>query len=630
MNWPGFSAIANAWWLLLLIPLIIFYFLKLRRPRVEIASLALWQSVVNDQRVNSPFQKFRRNILLWLQMALLILLVLAAMQPFFVGGSARSRYLPILVDCSASMAATDAETGNSRLDLAKERIREVVENLLPDQRVSLIAMHSTAQRLTEFTDNKRILLDALDQLTIRDVPSRLEDALRMTQALARTVPVDSVLVYSDGNFPQRVSFDLPFEINYQQLPPAGSNAGITAFNARQAEPPNWDVFLRVEASAALSGTVSLWQDGQRLGNATFVLDAGQSQRITFDVESEISSRLEAKLEVDEGSFDSLAADNVAFLDLPTARPLRTYVDPELTNYRHALRTAENVDLFPASDDGAVDSNVRSAAYDLVISSRLEDRGIDAVTRLFVGAIPEDVSSLIVTPVVTGLTEFIDWDRSAALLQHMQLRDVQISEDITKQDDVEDADFEAAGYLILAHGNNGPLLLERRAGATVEYFNLFHTENSTLPYRVAFPIFVSNAVQIARQAAGISEVRASKTSVLPTREVASDTEYEVVAPSGESETVRSGKDGMLNGVAAFESGRYRIMDGGSELTSVAVSLLDSLETSLASVEQIQFDELSVKAADELLDTDRPLWPTLAAIAFFVLLAEWWFFQRPAVS
>ncbi len=287
-------------------------------------------------------------------------------------------------------------------------------------------------------------------------------------------------------------------------------------------------------------------------------------------------------------------------------------------------------MFPPDEDGGVSGDLRTAPYDLVISSKLDDRGIDAVTRLFVGAIPDDATSLIVTPVVTGLTEFIDWDRSAALLQHMQLRDVQISEDITKQQGIEDADFEAAGYSILAHGNNGPLLLERRTRASVEYFNLFHTENSTLPYRVAFPIFVSNAVQIARQEAGISEVRASKTSVLPTREVAADSEYEVISPSGDSETVRSGKDGMLNGVAAFESGRYRIMDGGSELTSIAVSLLDSLETSLASVEQIQFDELSVEAADELLDTDRPLWSTLAAIAFIILLVEWWFFQRPAVS
>ncbi|HEY4260851.1 MAG TPA: BatA domain-containing protein, partial [Schlesneria sp.] len=63
MNFPGFSALIHAWWFLLLIPLIIFYFLKLRRPRMEIPSLALWRQVVNDQRVNSPFQKFKRNLL---------------------------------------------------------------------------------------------------------------------------------------------------------------------------------------------------------------------------------------------------------------------------------------------------------------------------------------------------------------------------------------------------------------------------------------------------------------------------------------------------------------------------------------------------------------------------------------
>ena len=58
MSWPGFSALINAWWFLLLVPLIIFYFLKLRRPRFDIPSLALWRQVVSDQRVNSPFQKF--------------------------------------------------------------------------------------------------------------------------------------------------------------------------------------------------------------------------------------------------------------------------------------------------------------------------------------------------------------------------------------------------------------------------------------------------------------------------------------------------------------------------------------------------------------------------------------------
>ena len=66
MRWPSFVNLFGAWFFLALIPLIILYFLKLRRPKMEVPSLVLWQSVVNDQRVNSPFQKFRRNLLLLL------------------------------------------------------------------------------------------------------------------------------------------------------------------------------------------------------------------------------------------------------------------------------------------------------------------------------------------------------------------------------------------------------------------------------------------------------------------------------------------------------------------------------------------------------------------------------------
>ena len=108
MKWPGFVNLFGAWFLLALIPLIILYFLKLRRPKMEVPSLALWQSVVNDQRVNSPFQKFRRNLLLLLQLLLLGLLVLALMQPFLPAKAATAEYLPILIDCSASMSAMRA------------------------------------------------------------------------------------------------------------------------------------------------------------------------------------------------------------------------------------------------------------------------------------------------------------------------------------------------------------------------------------------------------------------------------------------------------------------------------------------------------------------------------------------
>ena len=98
MKWPGFVNLFGAWFLLALIPLIILYFLKLRRPRMEVPSLALWQSVVNDQRVNSPFQKLKYSLLLLLQLLLVALLGFALpSEPPRTGGN-ESRSLAGLLE----------------------------------------------------------------------------------------------------------------------------------------------------------------------------------------------------------------------------------------------------------------------------------------------------------------------------------------------------------------------------------------------------------------------------------------------------------------------------------------------------------------------------------------------------
>ena len=621
MNWPGFSAIVNAWWLLLFVPLLVFYFLKLKRPRVEISSLILWQSVVNDQRVNSPFQKFRRNILLWLQMAVLLLLVLAAMQPAARGTAEQAAYQPVLIDCSASMAATDALTGKTRLDIAKERVATLIDNLNTDQQLSLIAVHSSADRLTEFTGNRRILHDALAALNVRDVPSQLEDALRLTQAQARTVPVESAVLYSDGNIPGMVHFALPFSVNYQQLPAGGPNVGITAFNARLASSQEWDVFLRVEASANSSGRVALFQDGQQTGEQPFVLGNGESQRITFRVSSEISTKLEARLSTGSTQYDSLAADNVAWLDLPPARLLRVFASPKLDSFRRALTSTPGVDLFPKPKH----PEQRSVPYDLVISDKSIDQELIAAVYLLVGVTPNDVNPLVEPASV--LTRFLDWNRTTPLLRHMQLRDVEIADTVQPMAGVDVGNFEDAGYSVLASGTKGPLILRRRSASRLTFHTLFHTGRSTLEFRVAFPVLVANLVQLARQEASVGDVTGIQTGVLPSVDLTAGADYQVNGPNGSIEKVVADEHGQLRGVTANLVGQYRIGGEGTEPISVSANLLSSAETTLASVDAIAFDEQTVASADELLTTDRPLWSIVTLLAFGFLLVEWWFFQRP---
>ncbi|MEX2286054.1 MAG: VWA domain-containing protein [Planctomycetaceae bacterium] len=624
MSFPGFASLWAAWLFLIAAPLIVFYFLKLKRPRYEIPSLALWRAVINDQRVNSPFQRFKRNVLLLLQLLLLCLLVLAAMQPFIVGGPARGDYVPVLIDCSASMAATEKPGGPTRLDVAKERIGELIDALLPNQRMSLIAFSSTARRLTDFTDNKRILHDALDKIEVVDVPSRIEDALQMTEALVRTTTmgIDSVLMFTDGNLPEQVDFELSFQINYQQLPPAGKNIGITALNARRSSGGFWDIFVRVEASAAgqSAADVELVQNDTAAGTQHVVLDAKEAERLVFRVESEQEAQIELRLRPSDD--DSLASDNVAFLTLPRVRLLTVFVPPDLASYRHALRAIPSVELLP--QEGA-DAKPTLPTYDLLITDRKEDLEIEAAAALYVGIVPNDLTSLV--KVNEGSADVVDWQRGSTLLQHVQLAEIQSTDEPHSTEGTADGDYEQLGYEILAFGRRGPLILSKRVGARVGFYLLFHSDRSTLPYRVAFPIMVSNLVEVALQQSSLSEVRGESTGVLPPLPLDRSRAYTVRGPEGFELGVASDENALVSGIPAERVGTYRFYDGGDVRKQVGVGLLDARESGLTATDEIRFPEdLAVSAAVEDVRTDKPLWPTFAILGFCVLLVEWWYFHR----
>ena len=50
------------------IPILLLYMLRLRRREVLISSTFLWRQVVQDTEANTPWQRLRRNLLLFLQL----------------------------------------------------------------------------------------------------------------------------------------------------------------------------------------------------------------------------------------------------------------------------------------------------------------------------------------------------------------------------------------------------------------------------------------------------------------------------------------------------------------------------------------------------------------------------------
>jgi Ca-activated chloride channel homolog len=626
MSWPDFRFPLGGWFFLSLIPLVILYFLKLKRSRLEIPSLALWQSVVNDQRVNSPFQKFRRNLLLLLQLILICLVILALMQPFISAGPETDEFIPVLIDCSASMSARLPGSDQTRLDVAKEQVQAMIDNLRGKGKISLFTFSSGGRRLTEFTDDQQLLNRAMEDVLPTHRASKLDEVLRMAEAYARTAPVQRVIVMTDGNLKDQVDFELPFKLEVQRVDQGGSNIGITEMTARRSgmdNPSAWDIFIRVAGSSeeTVFGEITLTQNGKPAGKESVSASREDSERLVFSVDSPESSLVQATLKVE--GFDSLNIDNTVWLSLPKTRPLRVRVDAELYSWQHALAVQPDLEI-----DSAATAN--AAEYDLIISNSEDLKGIHAPIMIYNGVVPKDLADLISVADMTADDEpvqVVDWANTAPLLRHVRLRDVQIGQQARFATGANALMLEERGYEVLIHAAAGPLMLQRRRGLETEFYFLFHTDRSTLPYRLAFPILVRNAIEAALQQAGLAEVAAVPTGVLPPIKLEADREYVIQGPKDRADTAKSNSNGVLNGVQADFVGKYDVLDGSDVAASIGTGLLSPLETSLAAVEQLQFAELTV-ATDEtkVIDSDRHLWWILAMLAFVFLLIEWWYFQR----
>ncbi|MGB0741615.1 MAG: hypothetical protein ACPGXX_16215, partial [Planctomycetaceae bacterium] len=250
---------------------------------------------------------------------------------------------------------------------------------------------------------------------------------------------------------------------------------------------------------------------------------------------------------------------------------------------------------------------------------------NAPVTLFVDVIPEDLSGLIEKR--EDVCTVTDWNRTAPLLQHVSLGDVQIGEQPAWGPEIGLREVEERGYEVLAEGNAGPLLLQKREGLKTTWWFTFHTDRSTLPYRVGFPILAANAVSSSLKQAALSEVSAAPTGVLPALQLDAGQDYQVEAPDGSLTAVRSGMTGLLTGIGASEVGQYRVRDGNDVVSIVGTGLLSLPETSLSAVDELRFAEVQVDTdATIRLEADRSLWWGLALGAFVVLLVEWWYFQR----
>ena len=182
---------------LLFIPVVIaMYLLKLRRDEAIVPSTLLWTRLVADVEANAPWQKLKRSLLLLVQLLLVAVLALLAARPFVERPAGLARDIVLVMDTSASMAATDVTP--DRLTAAKQAAIEALRDLPTGGKVSVIAADRSARIVVNESSDLSRVRQAIEGITVTHSSGDLGDALELASKLAARSGDAQVLVATDA------------------------------------------------------------------------------------------------------------------------------------------------------------------------------------------------------------------------------------------------------------------------------------------------------------------------------------------------------------------------------------------------------------------------------------------------
>src|SRR5450755_405207 len=196
----------------LIIPIILLlYFMRPKRQQRTVASTLLWQQALQDMQASRPWQRLRITPLLILQILAAIFIVLVLARPAVFANSSISGDTIIILQASASMQATDVAP--SRFESARSDIANIIDNLGPNDHLSLITMARTPQVL---------IADSND----------LEQALSLANSLMNGRNMQ-VLIVGDGHVSSADrSILVPFSVRYLRIGTDAPNAALLTLSSR--------------------------------------------------------------------------------------------------------------------------------------------------------------------------------------------------------------------------------------------------------------------------------------------------------------------------------------------------------------------------------------------------------------
>lgn len=640
-------------------PLLLLYFLKLRRTSRSIPSTILWRRSVEDVRANAPFQRLRPSILLLLQLLVLLLLVLALAQPQFEGGASEGGRTVIAIDRSGSMNARDGESGQTRLERAQEAAITRIEALHGgglfsggSEEIMVVAFSDGAEVYTPFTDSRKQAIDAVKAIEPTDEPTRIGEALELARAFtvsvnpetagsAETIEDPAVFeIFSDGRIedlqdePLRTGESVRYTVVGT---PEGRNIGITQVAAERPwdRPSQIQVFAVVANSnpSAVEVDVELRVGGRaravtpeplKIPGAEVDSETGRwlpgRQRVAFvPFEQPRGSLIEVRLL----STDDLDSDDSVRLLVPPPQDLRIALVGDDTFVLQSLMEGmplQSLDLL-APGQYEQEVNEGGASWDVVVFSGWTPDTLVPGRYLIFGS-------------VAGMEQLEAFGEA----ERVFIRSVRDEHPVFRFVNLDDLyiwsmpKVVASGdATVLAEAVEGPVIAEIDEGGVQALWVAFEPLDSTWWHQRSFANFVPNAVEYLASIGGALVEK----GIQPGEAVSmllgpGATDAAITLPDGAVESALVDSDGVLTWGPARVAGLYEVAwtdaSGERASTQVAVNMLAESEGRIDALESMNFSVDQVRGVRTEARAQNVLWPWLLGIGLLLLIFEWYYYHR----
>ncbi len=486
---------SGQWAILAMVPpaIVALYFLKLKRMPLEVPSTYLWKRSIEDMHVNSLWQRLRRSLLLFLQLLLVALAMLALLRPGWQGSKLEGQRFIFLIDNSASMSATDVEGVENRLAEARRLAGDLIDQMESGMTAMIVSFADTPQVVQEFTDNRRLLRERLATLgpTVRGTD--LHGALDLADGLANPSSVmaeedgqeydvvdaqeATLYIFSDGRFEDVKDFSLG---NLQPVyVPIGSydatNLAIVAFTTRrsEAQPESLQAFVQVAnyGDGPQTVIVELLLEGQFLDAQEMEIGPHETGSMLFPLggagggdasarrlgslragasSPPASGGLKARLKYTlankpNSDNDALSIDDAAYAAMNAPKPGQVLVvspgNPTLEVALATLRVGRLANIRFATPDllktADYQRDAEAGSYRLILFDRCAPAKMPRANTLFLGHLPpgdawqsDSATGTRTEPKPTvKMPQIIDWNRAHPLLAHVELGNVDIAESL---------------------------------------------------------------------------------------------------------------------------------------------------------------------------------------------------------